>query len=120
MSRQEICNNIAAAARSPASSNNLQRQPSLLLKRDSAVSLGQAGTRSDVQQLSVRRSFQSSEAEAAFVEDDLAAFLAETPSGTEQPSGTMGPVYRLVRWLFDTPLPILPLIIPKGVDNNDA
>ena len=113
MSRQEICNNIAAAARSPASSNNLQRQPSLLLKRDSAVSLGQAGSRSDVQQLSVRRSFQSSEAEAAFVEDDLAAFLAETPSGTEQPSGTtkpsgtMGPVYRLVCWLFVMP-PLYP------------
>ena len=79
-----------------------------------------------MQQLSIRRSFQSSEAEAAFVEDDLAAFLAETPSGTEQPSGTtkpsgtMGPVYRLVCWLFVMPLSILPLIIPKGVNNNDA
>ena len=120
MSRQEICNNLAAAARSPASSNNLQRQPSLLLKRDSAVSLDQAGSRSDVQQLSVRRSFQSSEAEAAFVEDDLAAFLAESPSGTTKPPGTMGPVYRLVCWLFVMPLSILPLIIPKGVNNNDA
>jgi hypothetical protein len=103
MSRQEISNNIAAAARSPASSNNLQRQPSLLLKRDSAVSLVQVGSRSDVQRPPVRRSFQSSEAEAAFIEDDLAAFLSEQPSGiverpsgTEQPSGTMGPVYRLV------------------------
>lgn len=90
MSRQEISNNIAAAARGTVSSNNLRRQYSLPHKRDSAVSLDQAGSRSDVQQLSVRRSFSSSE--AAFIEDDLAAFLAE-------PSGTMGPVYRLVCWL---------------------
>ena len=126
MSRQEISDNIAAAARSPASSNSLQRQPSLLLKRDSAVSLDQAGSRSDVRQPSVRRSFQSSEEEAAFIEDDLAAFLAEQPSdiaeppsGTKQPSGTMGPVYRLVCWLFVMPLSTLPLI-PKRVDNYKA
>jgi hypothetical protein len=87
MSCQDISNNIAAAARSPASSNSLQRHTALL-KRDSAVSLGQAGSRSDVRRLSVRRSFQSSE--AAFIEDDLAEFLAE------QPAGNMGPVYRLV------------------------
>ena len=98
MSRQEISNNIAAAARSPASSNNLQRHSSLF-KRDSAVSLGQAGSRSDVRRLSVRRSFQSSE--AAFIEDDLAEFLAE------QPACDMGPVYRLVRWLFII-LPLFP------------
>lgn len=128
MSRQEISNNIAAAARSPASSYSLQRQPSLLLKRDSAVSLDQAGSTSDVdvRRLSVGRSFQSSEEEAAYIEDDLAAFLAEQPSdiaeppsGNKQPPGTMGPVYRLVCWLFVMPLSTLPLI-PKAVDDNDA
>jgi hypothetical protein len=101
MSRQEISNNIAAAARGLVSSNSLQRQPSLLLKRDSAVSLDQAGSRSDVPQLSVRRSFSSDE--AAFIEDDLAAFLAEQPL----PSGTMGPVYRLVCWQSIVPFSAL-------------
>jgi len=87
MSRQDITNNLAAAARGPVSSNSLQRHTSLL-KRDSAVSLRRTGSRSDVRRESVRRSFQSSE--AAFIEDDLAEFLAE------QPTGNMGPVYRLV------------------------
>lgn len=88
MSRQDISNNLTAAARGPASSN-LRRRSEQLLKRDSAVSLGHAGSRSDARRISVRRSFQSSE--AAFVEDDLAEFLAE------QPAAIMGPVYRLVR-----------------------
>lgn len=90
MFRQEINsnNNTSAAARSSASSNSLHRRSSLP-KRDSAVSLGHAGSRSDVRRISMRHSFQSSE--AAFVEDDLAEFLAE------QPAQIMGPVYRLVR-----------------------
>ena len=104
MSRQEIINNIAAAARSPASSNSLQRQSSLV-KRDSAVSLGQAGSRSNVRRPSLRRSFSSSE--AAFVEDDLAAFLAEQPEQPKQPSGNMGPVYRLVCWQSIVPFSAL-------------
>jgi hypothetical protein len=87
MSRQEICNNLAAAARS---SNSLRRRNSLP-KRDSAISLGQAGSRSDAQRSSVRRSFQSSDEESAFIEDDLAEFFAE------KPTNNMGPVYRLVR-----------------------
>jgi hypothetical protein len=120
MSRQEISNNIAAAARGTVSSNSLRRQSSLPLKRDSAVSLDQAGSRSDVPPLSMRRSFSSSE--AAFIEDDLAAFLAEPP-------GTMGPVYRLVCWLSIVPfsaLPFLLLLLPplfrpfRQRDDNDA
>jgi hypothetical protein len=87
MSRQDICNNLAAAARS---SNSLRRRNSLP-KRDSAISLSQAGSRSDAQRISVRRSFQSSDEESAFIEDDLAEFFAE------KPADNMGPVYRLVR-----------------------
>lgn len=87
MSRQDICTNLAAAAQS---SNSLRRNSSFS-KRDSAVFLGQtAGPTSDVRRTSVRRSFQSSE-EVAFIEDDLAEFLAE------KPACNMGPVYRLVR-----------------------
>ena len=89
MSRQDISNNLTAAARGPANSSSNLRRRSSLLKRDSAVSLGHAGSRSDARRVSVRRSFQSSE--AAFIEDDLAEFLAE------QPAAIMGPVYRLVR-----------------------
>ena len=89
MSRQDISNNLTAAARGPANSSSNLRRRSSLLKRDSAVSLGQPGSKSDVRRISVRRSFQSSE--AAFVEDDLAEFLADLPSDN------MGPVYRLVR-----------------------
>jgi hypothetical protein len=84
MSRQEICNNLAAAARS---SNSLRRRNSL----PKAISLGRAGSRSDAQRSSVRRSFQSSDEESAFIEDDLAEFFAE------KPTNNMGPVYRLVR-----------------------
>lgn len=90
------------SASSSLSSNSLQQQQqrrSLLSpKHDSAVSIGQAGARADARRISLRRSFQSSE--AAFVEDDLAEFLAEQPSYTEQSSytDTMGPVYRLVRF----------------------
>ena len=76
---------------SSSSSGSLHRR-SLPLKRDSAVSLGHAGSRSDVRRISMRRSFQSSE--AAFVEDGLAEFLAEQPA---QIMGHKGPVYRLVR-----------------------
>jgi hypothetical protein len=93
MFRQDINNSISSAARNSATSNsssNLHRRSSIL-KRDSAVSLGQAGSRSDVRRTSMRRSFQSSE--AAFVEDDLAQFLAE------QPAQIMGPVYRLVSYV---------------------
>lgn len=86
MSRQDICNNLAAAARS---SNSLHR-PSSSPKRDSAVSLGPAGSTSDVRRISVRRSFQSSE-EDALIADDLAEFLADNSADN------MGPVYRLVR-----------------------
>jgi len=89
MFRQDISNNINAAARSSASSSSSLHRRSSLLKRDSAVSIGHAGSRSDVRRISMRRSFQSSE--AAFIEDDLAEFLAE------QPAQIMGPVYRLVR-----------------------
>ena len=81
MSRQDISNNLTAAARSSASSSSLRRRSSLL-KRDSVVSLGHAGAEAASAEL-VK--------EAAFVEDDLAAFLAE------QPAAIMGPVYRLVR-----------------------
>jgi hypothetical protein len=90
MSRQDINTNLAAAlrssARSSSSSSNSSslRQHSSFPKRDSVVSL-------DVRRLSPRRSFQSSE--AAFVEDDLAEFLAEQPADMT----SMGPVYRLVR-----------------------
>lgn len=87
MSRQDICNNLAAAARS---SNSLHR-PASFPKRDSAVSLGQAGSAPDVRRISVRRSSQSSEEEAAFIADDLAEFFAE------KSADNMGPVYRLVR-----------------------
>lgn len=88
------------SAGSSISSNSLQQQQRRSLlppKHDSAVSVGQAGARADARRISLRRSFQSSE--AAFVEDDLAEFLAEQPSYTEQSSysDTMGPVYRLVR-----------------------
>lgn len=104
MFRQDISNNINAAAgtRTSASSNSsssLHRRSSLL-KRDSAVSIGHAGSRSDVRRISMRRSFQSSE--AAFVEDDLAEFLAEQPAA-------MGPVYRLVRLAA---IPFLPVLTP--------
>jgi hypothetical protein len=89
MSRQDINTNLAAALRSSArssssSSSSSLRQHSSFPKRDSVVSL-------DVRRLSPRRSFQSSE--AAFVEDDLAEFLAEQPADMT----SMGPVYRLVR-----------------------
>jgi hypothetical protein len=89
MSRQDINTNFAAALRSSArssssSSSSSLRQHSSFPKRDSVVSL-------DVRRLSPRRSFQSSE--AAFVEDDLAEFLAEQPADMT----SMGPVYRLVR-----------------------
>lgn len=96
MSRQDITNNLTAAARSSASSSSSLVRRSSLLKRDSAVSLGHAGSRSDARRISVRRSFQS--AEAAFIEDDLAEFLAEQPF-----AGNMGPVYRLVRCLSSFP-----------------
>lgn len=95
MSRQDISSNLTAAARGPANSSSNLRRRSSLLKRDSAVSLGHAGSRSDARRVSVRRSFQSSE--AAFIEDDLAEFLAE------QPAAIMGPVYRLVRQFFLPP-----------------
>lgn len=91
MSRQD--NNSSAARNSASSSSSLQRRSSLL-KRDSAVSVGQAGARTDARRISMRRSFQSSE--AAFVEDDLAEFLAEQPSFFASTTDTMGPVYRLV------------------------
>lgn len=96
MFRQDIFNTKTnAAARdstgSTISSSSLHRR-SLPPKRDSAVSLGHAGPRSDVRRISVRRSFKSSE--AAFVEDELAEFLAEQPA---QIMGHKGPVYRLVR-----------------------
>jgi hypothetical protein len=92
MSRQDINTNLAAALRSSARSSSSSsssnssslRQHSSFPKRDSVVSL-------DVRRLSPRRSFQSSE--AAFVEDDLAEFLAEQPADMT----SMGPVYRLVR-----------------------
>jgi hypothetical protein len=91
MSRQDINTNLAAALRSSARSSSSNssnssslRQHSSFPKRDSVVSL-------DVRRLSPRRSFQSSE--AAFVEDDLAEFLAEQPADMT----SMGPVYRLVR-----------------------
>jgi hypothetical protein len=99
MFRQDIFNtNNNAAARdstgstiSSSSGGSLHRRSSPP-KRDSAVSLGHAGSRSDVRRISMRRSFQSSE--AAFVEDGLAEFLAEQPA---QIMGHKGPVYRLVR-----------------------
>ena len=126
MFRQDIIKNINSAHRDSASSSSSLHRRSSLFKRDSAVSLQHAGSRSDARRISMRRSFQSSEEEAAFIEDDLAAFLAEQPSdiaeppsGNKQPPGTMGPVYRLVCWLFVMPLSTLPLI-PKRVDNNDA
>jgi hypothetical protein len=88
MFRQDIINNVNSASRNSASSSSLHRRSSLF-KRDSAVSLQHAGSRSDVRRISMRRSFQSSE--ATFVANDLADFLAE------QPAQIMGPVYRLVR-----------------------
>ena len=98
MFRQDIFNtNNNAAARDStgstisSSSGGLHRR-SLPPKHDSAVSLVHAGSRSDVRRISMRRSFQSSE--AAFVEDGLAEFLAEQPA---QIMGHKGPVYRLVR-----------------------
>jgi hypothetical protein len=93
MFRQDFNDSSAArnSASSTSSSSSLHRRSSPL-KRDSAVSIKHAGSRSDVRRTSMRRSFQSSE--AAFVEDDLAKFLAEQPAQT---MGHKGPVYRLVR-----------------------
>jgi len=93
MFRQDIINNINAANRNSTSSSSLHRRSSLL-KRDSAVSIGHAGSRSDVRRISMRRSFQSSE--AAFIQDDLAEFLAEQPAQVNEIMPP-GPVYRLVR-----------------------
>lgn len=87
MSRQDSTSTLSAAARNSASSTASLHPLSPLFKRDSAASLGHAGSRSDARRISIRRSFQSSE--AAFVEDDLAQFLADQPA-------IMGPVYRLV------------------------
>lgn len=91
MSRQDSTSTLSAAARNSASSTNSLHPLSPLFKRDSAASLGHAGSRSDARRISLRRSFQSSE--AAFVEDDLAQFLADQPA-------IMGPVYRLVSLRF--------------------
>jgi hypothetical protein len=77
MFRQDIINNVNSASRNSASSSSLHRRSSLF-KRDSAVSLQHAGSRSDVRRISMRRSFQSSE--ATFVANDLADFLAEQPA----------------------------------------
>lgn len=98
MSRQDSVNNSSAAARGSASSISISslRRRSDLLKHDSGISLSQAGARSDAKRVSMRRSFQSSE--AAFVQEDLADYLEENwkPSSPRD-SATMGPVYRLVR-----------------------
>ena len=110
MFRQDIIKNINSAHRDSASSSSLHRRSSLF-KRDSAVSLQHAGSRSDARRISMRRSFQSSE--AAFIENDPADFdLAEFLA--EQPAQIMGPVYRLVRLTaFPSSLPpFLPLSAP--------
>jgi hypothetical protein len=104
MFRQDIIKNINSAHRDSASSSSSLHRRSSLFKRDSAVSLQHAGSRSDARRISMRRSFQSSE--AAFVENDPADFdLAEFLA--EQPAQIMGPVYRLVRLTaFPSSLPL--------------
>ena len=104
MFRQDIIKNINSAHRDSASSSSSLHRRSSLFKRDSAVSLQHAGSRSDARRISMRRSFQSSE--AAFVENDPADFdLAEFLA--EQPAQIMGPVYRLVRLIaFPSSLPL--------------
>lgn len=109
MFRQDINNSSAARNSASSTSSSSLHRRSLPLKRDSAVSIGHAGSRSDARRMSMRRSFQSSE--AAFVADDLAEFLAEQPAQT---MGHKGPVYRLVRlaarYSF-LPLPLDPTVV---------
>ena len=105
MFRQDI-NNSSSPRDSASSTSSSLRRRSLPLKRDSAISLGHAGSRSDVRRISMRRSFQSSE--AAFVEDDLAEFLPEQPAQT---MGHKGPVYRLVR--LAARYSFLPVFLPS-------